>query len=205
MSLLAVEDVSIAFGGVAALDGVSLAVPQAEIRGIIGPNGAGKTTLLNVICGMSRPDRGAVRLAGESLVGLKPSQIAARGLGRTFQTSQQNAQNDEHPATQASSFESLPSSHSSAPTCAPSPQSPLSVRMHSEVQPSSSSKQTARLSALLRCTSARMRPTHTLSRIPTAISRACSSPHRGGERGWAHRSSRQHRTGRPHRARLRCA
>jgi branched-chain amino acid transport system ATP-binding protein len=88
MSLLAVSDVSIAYGGVAALDGVNIDVPQAEIRGIIGPNGAGKTTLLNVICGMSRPDRGDVQLNGESLVGLKPSQIAARGLGRTFQTSQ---------------------------------------------------------------------------------------------------------------------
>ena len=88
MSTLTVNGVSIAFGGVMALDEVSFEVRPAEIRGIIGPNGAGKTTLLNVICGINRPDRGDVQLDGESLVGLKPSQIAARGLGRTFQTSQ---------------------------------------------------------------------------------------------------------------------
>jgi branched-chain amino acid transport system ATP-binding protein len=88
MTVLTVDQVSIAFGGVAALDEVSLAVRPAEIRGIIGPNGAGKTTLLNVICGMNVPDRGDVQLDGESLIGLKPSQIAAKGLGRTFQTSQ---------------------------------------------------------------------------------------------------------------------
>jgi len=83
---LAVRDVGIAFGGVIALDGVDLEVAAGEIRGVIGPNGAGKTTLLNVICGLNRPDRGAVALDGESVVGLKPSRIAARGLGRTFQS-----------------------------------------------------------------------------------------------------------------------
>ena len=88
MSRLAVEQVSIAFGGVLALDGVDLQVKPAEIRGIIGPNGAGKTTLLNVICGLSRPDRGSVRLDGRELTGLKPSAIARLGLGRTFQSSQ---------------------------------------------------------------------------------------------------------------------
>jgi len=88
MSVLTVNNVSIAFGGVAALEDVSFEVRPAEIRGIIGPNGAGKTTLLNVICGINRPDRGDVQLDGESLIGKKPSQIAALGLGRTFQTSQ---------------------------------------------------------------------------------------------------------------------
>ena len=83
---LAVRGVGIAFGGVIALDGVDLDVAPAEIRGVIGPNGAGKTTLLNVICGLSRPDRGSIALDGESVVGLKPSRIAARGLGRTFQS-----------------------------------------------------------------------------------------------------------------------
>ena len=57
-----------------------------EIRGIIGPNGAGKTTLLNVICGIDAPDSGTVWLDGESINGLKTSQIADRGIGRTFQT-----------------------------------------------------------------------------------------------------------------------
>ena len=88
MSVLAVDGVSIGFGGIVALDDVSLAVRPAEIRGIIGPNGAGKTTLLNVICGINRPDRGDVTLDGASLIGLKPSRIAGKGLGRTFQTSQ---------------------------------------------------------------------------------------------------------------------
>jgi branched-chain amino acid transport system ATP-binding protein len=83
---LRVHDVGIAFGGVVALDGVDLDVKAGEIRGVIGPNGAGKTTLLNVICGLNRPDRGSVALDGRSLVGLKPSRIAARGLGRTFQS-----------------------------------------------------------------------------------------------------------------------
>ncbi|MBI3514610.1 MAG: ABC transporter ATP-binding protein [Proteobacteria bacterium] len=86
MSVLTVDQVSIGFGGVVALDDVTLEIPPAEIRGIIGPNGAGKTTLLNVICGINRPDRGDVRLDGASLIGLKPSRIAAKGLGRTFQT-----------------------------------------------------------------------------------------------------------------------
>jgi branched-chain amino acid transport system ATP-binding protein len=88
MSRLVVRDVGVSFGGVRALDGVSLAVDVAEIRGVIGPNGAGKTTLLNVISGIHRPDRGDIQLDGRSLVGLKASAIAARGLGRTFQTTQ---------------------------------------------------------------------------------------------------------------------
>ena len=85
-SRLAVRGVGIAFGGIVALDGVDLDVGAGEIRGVIGPNGAGKTTLLNVICGLSRPDRGSIVLDGQALVGLKPSRIAARGLGRTFQS-----------------------------------------------------------------------------------------------------------------------
>jgi branched-chain amino acid transport system ATP-binding protein len=86
VSRLAVRDVGVAFGGVVALDGVALTVDAGEIRGVIGPNGAGKTTLLNVISGLNRPDRGQITLYGDSIVGLKPSRIAARGLGRTFQS-----------------------------------------------------------------------------------------------------------------------
>ena len=85
---LAVQDLTLSFGGVQALDGVDLEVSPAEIRGVIGPNGAGKTTLLNVVCGIHRPDAGQITLDGEALVGLRFSQIAARGLGRTFQASQ---------------------------------------------------------------------------------------------------------------------
>lgn len=88
MTRLAVRNVSVAFGGVRALDGVSLDLKAGEIVGVIGPNGAGKTTLLNVICGINRPDDGEIRLDGTSLVRHKPSDIARLGLGRTFQTAQ---------------------------------------------------------------------------------------------------------------------
>lgn len=87
-SLLSVRDLHISFGGVKVLQGVNLEVKPLEIRGLIGPNGAGKTTLLNAICGMHRPQQGAIAIEGQSVIGLKPSQIAERGLGRTFQTSQ---------------------------------------------------------------------------------------------------------------------
>ena len=87
MSRLELDGVDVSFGGVAALSGVSLKVAPAEIRGIIGPNGAGKTTLINVVCGLANPDKGSVRLNGRTITGLKPSDIAALGLRRTFQTS----------------------------------------------------------------------------------------------------------------------
>jgi branched-chain amino acid transport system ATP-binding protein len=83
---LAVEGIGLAFGGVAALRGVGMAVAPGEIRGIIGPNGAGKTTLLNVICGIIPPGEGRVLLDGQDITGLSPSRIAARGVRRTFQT-----------------------------------------------------------------------------------------------------------------------
>ncbi|MCY4450711.1 MAG: ABC transporter ATP-binding protein [Immundisolibacterales bacterium] len=86
MSKLRATDISISFGGLKALDSVGIDVEAGEIRGIIGPNGAGKTTLLNVICGIDPPDTGTVWLDGESINGLKTSQIADRGIGRTFQT-----------------------------------------------------------------------------------------------------------------------
>jgi branched-chain amino acid transport system ATP-binding protein len=88
MTVLAVDSVSISFGGVRALDDVSAAFGAGEIVGIIGPNGAGKTTLLNVICGLNSPDSGVVRLEERTITGLKPNLIAAMGLARTFQTSQ---------------------------------------------------------------------------------------------------------------------
>ena len=85
---LKAQSVSIAFGGVAALEDVSIDFPEREIIGIIGPNGAGKTTLLNVICGMTPPDEGEVFLHDVSLTGMKPSDVASLGLRRTFQSSQ---------------------------------------------------------------------------------------------------------------------
>src|SRR5262249_36969193 len=88
MSLLEVEGVSISFGGVRALDNVSARFGAGEIVGIIGPNGAGKTTLLNVICGLSPPDTGVIRLEDRPITGMKPNLIAGMGLARTFQASQ---------------------------------------------------------------------------------------------------------------------
>ena len=85
-SVLAVEDVRLGFGGVLALDGVSLDVHDREVLGLIGPNGAGKTSLLNCISGVYRPDEGRLVLDGRDLVGLRPHRVAARGVGRTFQS-----------------------------------------------------------------------------------------------------------------------
>ncbi len=83
--LLAVDTVCKRFGGITALNGVSLSVNQGEIYGLIGPNGAGKTTLFNVLTGLYTPSSGSVSLAGQPLRGLKPNQVLERGLARTFQ------------------------------------------------------------------------------------------------------------------------
>jgi branched-chain amino acid transport system ATP-binding protein len=85
MPLLEVRNVSYAFGGVKALDDVSLTVNEGEILSIIGPNGAGKTTLFNVISGLLRPPQGEVLLDGQSLKGRAPYRIARLGIGRTNQ------------------------------------------------------------------------------------------------------------------------
>jgi len=73
------------FGGLTALDGVSLTARSGEVLGIIGVNGAGKSTLMNCICGLYRIDDGDVFLAGERVAALPPHEIAHRGVGRTFQ------------------------------------------------------------------------------------------------------------------------
>ena len=83
--LLALDGVTKHFGGLTAVDGVSLAVAPGEVVGVIGPNGAGKTTLFNLICGIHRPETGRVRLQGEDITGLTPHEICRRGVGRTFQ------------------------------------------------------------------------------------------------------------------------
>ncbi len=85
MATLALERVSVSFGGLRALTGVDLTVAPAEIRGLIGPNGAGKSTLLNVISGLTVPQEGRVRLGGDDVTGLSPDRIAALGVARTFQ------------------------------------------------------------------------------------------------------------------------
>ncbi|HWB51099.1 MAG TPA: branched-chain amino acid ABC transporter ATP-binding protein/permease [Stellaceae bacterium] len=83
--LLVLRDVGIAFGGLRALDGVNLTVPEGGLYGIIGPNGAGKTTLFNVINGFLAPQHGTITFGGESILGLRPNQVCRRGVGRTFQ------------------------------------------------------------------------------------------------------------------------
>jgi branched-chain amino acid transport system ATP-binding protein len=88
VALLGVEEVSIRFGGLAALSRASFEVAEGEIVGLIGPNGAGKSTVFNVLSGLYRPDSGRVIFAGESLLGLPPHAIARRGLGRTFQNTE---------------------------------------------------------------------------------------------------------------------
>jgi branched-chain amino acid transport system permease protein len=83
--ILQLDNVSRAFGGLKAVDEVTLAVPQGMIYGIIGPNGAGKTTLFNVINGFLAADQGSMQFAGAAIGGLKPHEVCARGVGRTFQ------------------------------------------------------------------------------------------------------------------------
>jgi branched-chain amino acid transport system ATP-binding protein len=85
MSLLAGERVSKRFGGVQALNEVSFSIARGAIYGLIGPNGAGKTTLFNVLTGIYEPDGGGFMFDGAPLAGLKAHQVAAAGIGRTFQ------------------------------------------------------------------------------------------------------------------------
>lgn len=82
---LAAEDVTVRYGGLLALDSVSLVVRTGEILGLIGPNGAGKTTLVNVLSGFVQPNRGRVRVGNNSLGGLAGHCFARAGIARTFQ------------------------------------------------------------------------------------------------------------------------
>lgn len=88
MTRLQIEGVSIHFGGVKALQDVSLSVNAAEVLALIGPNGAGKTTLFNVISGVYQTTTGKILLEGEDVTGQPPFQLARRGLTRTFQNLQ---------------------------------------------------------------------------------------------------------------------
>jgi len=85
MSALRLDNITRRFGGLVALDNVSLEIPAVGISAIIGPNGAGKTTLFNIVSGFDRPSDGRVFFAGENITAMPPEQIAKRGLVRTFQ------------------------------------------------------------------------------------------------------------------------
>ena len=85
MTLLRSERIAKRFGGVQALHEVSFSINAREIYGLIGPNGAGKTTLFNVLTGIYEPDGGAFTFDGKPLAGLKAHEVAAAGIGRTFQ------------------------------------------------------------------------------------------------------------------------
>ncbi|MFB6354855.1 MAG: ABC transporter ATP-binding protein [Halobacteriales archaeon] len=82
---LRVEDLRKHFGGIAAVDGATFSVDEGSLTGLIGPNGAGKTTTFNCITGVHRPDAGHVRFQDEDVTGLRPHEVANRGLVRTFQ------------------------------------------------------------------------------------------------------------------------
>ena len=85
MGILEVQSLSKHFGGLAAVNGLSFAVAEGEIRGLIGPNGAGKTTIFNLISGYYRPSGGRIVYRGRDIAGLRTHRIAERGVVRTFQ------------------------------------------------------------------------------------------------------------------------
>jgi branched-chain amino acid transport system ATP-binding protein len=85
MALLSVGHVTRRFGGIVAIDDVSLEVNEGEIVGLIGPNGAGKTTLFNVVTRLYRPDSGTLDFEGRSLLRTPPQRVVRRGIARTFQ------------------------------------------------------------------------------------------------------------------------
>ncbi len=88
MALLDVENLSIAFGGVKAVQNVSFSVEKGIVYSVIGPNGAGKTTLFNLITGVYTPSEGEICLDGNSIAGAAPHELALRGMARTFQNLQ---------------------------------------------------------------------------------------------------------------------
>lgn len=85
MEFFTVDSVSKRFGGLLALDGISISVSEGEIRGVIGPNGAGKTTFFNVVSGLYKPTAGRILFQGNEISRMRPSKIAAMGVVRTFQ------------------------------------------------------------------------------------------------------------------------
>ncbi|MGI0028364.1 MAG: ATP-binding cassette domain-containing protein, partial [Nitrososphaera sp.] len=86
MTLLETKKITKRFGGLVAVNEVDFSIEQGEIRGLIGPNGAGKTTLFNLVTGLYRPTSGHLAFDGREIAGLRPNQITALGIARTFQT-----------------------------------------------------------------------------------------------------------------------
>jgi branched-chain amino acid transport system ATP-binding protein len=85
MALLEVRGISKSFRGLRAVHDASFEIPQGDINGLIGPNGAGKTTIFNMIAGVYAPDSGSILFDGTPIHGLRPDQVCAAGIGRTFQ------------------------------------------------------------------------------------------------------------------------
>lgn len=84
--LLEISNLTKTFGGLLAVDGINISIDTGSISAIIGPNGAGKTTFFNLLTGIYKPDKGTINFNGRSLVGLRPDQVNAAGIARTFQS-----------------------------------------------------------------------------------------------------------------------
>ena len=85
MTLLSIQDVTLRFGGIAALEKVSIDINEGDLHALIGPNGAGKTSLFNVICGIYKPTRGELVFEGRPITQMKPHATVSAGIARTFQ------------------------------------------------------------------------------------------------------------------------
>ena len=85
MATLEVTGLGISFGGLRAVDDLTMSIEKGGLVGLIGPNGAGKTTVFNMLTGVYRPTDGGIRLNGENLIGKKPYEINRMGVARTFQ------------------------------------------------------------------------------------------------------------------------
>jgi branched-chain amino acid transport system ATP-binding protein len=85
---LSIHDLSVSFGGLRAVDGVTLSIEAGRVHGLIGPNGAGKTTIFNCVTGYYRPTSGSIRFREREITRLRPDQIARLGIARTFQNVQ---------------------------------------------------------------------------------------------------------------------
>ena len=85
MCLLQINDLTVNFGGLRAVDDFNIEIDKQELVGLIGPNGAGKTTIFNLICGLYKPSQGKISLNGTNVVGELPNKITSLGIGRTFQ------------------------------------------------------------------------------------------------------------------------
>lgn len=87
-ALLAIDDLSVRFGGLVAMDRLNLSIEPRSIHGVIGPNGAGKSTLVNVISGLTRATSGTISYLGEPILGVPPFRLSRQGISRTFQNTE---------------------------------------------------------------------------------------------------------------------